>query len=128
VHLGKFPVVRRTLFCRRCRVNQGGLSLIQVKVKVKVKVKVTLLLRVYRQSVHLGVKPLETHDQSFFQLNPCCNSPHVTTSLTLRKDYYPKSSVDCDGLRCRDIHTKFHKDWLRHSKADRMGYTDIRAG
>jgi hypothetical protein len=28
---------------------------------------------VYRQSVHLGVKPLETHDQRFFQLNSCGN-------------------------------------------------------
>jgi hypothetical protein len=34
--------------------------------KVKVKVKVTLRLAVYRQSVRLGVKPLETHDQIFF--------------------------------------------------------------
>jgi hypothetical protein len=33
---------------------------------VKVKVKVTLRLAVYHQSVHLGVKPLETHDQTFF--------------------------------------------------------------
>jgi hypothetical protein len=38
----------------------------QAKVKVKVKVKVTLRLAVYRQSVRLGVKPLETHDQIFF--------------------------------------------------------------
>jgi hypothetical protein len=30
------------------------------------KVKVTLRLAVYRQSVCLGVKPLETHDQTFF--------------------------------------------------------------
>jgi hypothetical protein len=29
-------------------------------------VRVTLRLAVYRQSVHLGVKPLETHDQRFF--------------------------------------------------------------
>jgi hypothetical protein len=34
--------------------------------KVKVKVRVTLRLAVYRQSVCLGVKPLETHDQNFF--------------------------------------------------------------
>jgi hypothetical protein len=34
--------------------------------KVKVKVKVTLRLAVYRQSVRLSVKPLETHDQIFF--------------------------------------------------------------
>jgi hypothetical protein len=29
-------------------------------------VKVTLQLAVYRQSVCLGIKPLETHDQRFF--------------------------------------------------------------
>jgi hypothetical protein len=34
--------------------------------QVKVKVKVTLRLAVYRQSVRLGIKPLETHDQIFF--------------------------------------------------------------
>jgi hypothetical protein len=32
----------------------------------KVKVKVTLRLAVYGQSVRLGVKPLETHDQTIF--------------------------------------------------------------
>jgi hypothetical protein len=34
--------------------------------QLKVKVKVTLRLAVYRQSVRLGVRPLETHDQIFF--------------------------------------------------------------
>jgi hypothetical protein len=24
-----------------------------------------------------------------------------------------------DGLKCHDIHTKFHKDWLRHSKVNK---------
>jgi hypothetical protein len=53
--------------------------------KVKVKVKVTLRLVVYRQSVCLGVEPLETHDQRFFpQLNPCGISPYVTSSMTRR--------------------------------------------
>jgi hypothetical protein len=42
-----------------------GLHLLHI-LKVKVKVKVTLRLAVYRQSVRLGVKPLETHDQIFF--------------------------------------------------------------
>jgi hypothetical protein len=37
-----------------------------VKVKVKVKVKVILRLAVYRQSICLGVKPLETYDQNCF--------------------------------------------------------------
>jgi hypothetical protein len=26
--------------------------------------------------------------------------------------------------RCHDIHTKFHKDWLRHSKDNSGGSTD----
>jgi hypothetical protein len=30
----------------------------------------------------------------------------------------------CDGLRCHDIHTKFHKEWLKNSKVDRGGSTD----
>jgi hypothetical protein len=47
------------------------------KLEIKVKFKVTLRLAVYRQSVCLGVKPIETHDQRFFsfQLNPCGISP-----------------------------------------------------
>jgi hypothetical protein len=50
---------------------------------VEVEVEVTLRLTVYRQSVCLGVEPLETHDQIFFpQLNPCDISPYVTSSLT----------------------------------------------
>jgi hypothetical protein len=49
------------------------------------KVKVTLRLAVYRQSVRLGTRPLETHDQRLFsQLNSCGNSACVTSSLTRR--------------------------------------------
>jgi hypothetical protein len=29
-----------------------------------------------------------------------------------------------DGLRGYDMHAKFHKDWFRHSKVNRGGYTD----
>jgi hypothetical protein len=50
----------------------------------QLKVKVTLRLAVCRQLVRLDSKPLETHDQRFFQLNPCGHSPYVTTSLTRR--------------------------------------------
>jgi hypothetical protein len=46
------------------------------------RVRVTLRLVVYRQSVHLDVNPLETHDQYFFQLNTCHYNPYVTSSLT----------------------------------------------
>jgi hypothetical protein len=52
----------------------------------KIKVKVTLRLAVYRQSVRLGAKLLEAHDQrfiiTFLQLKPCGRSPYVTSSLT----------------------------------------------
>jgi hypothetical protein len=43
---------------------------------------VTLRLAVYRQSVRLSNKSLKTHDQQFFQMNTCCHSPYVTSSLT----------------------------------------------
>jgi hypothetical protein len=36
------------------------------EVKVSIKVRITLRLAAYRLSVHLGVRPLETHDQRFF--------------------------------------------------------------
>jgi hypothetical protein len=50
---------------------------------VRVRVRVNLRLAVYRQSVGLGDKPLETHDQQFFlQLNSCGYSPYVTSYLT----------------------------------------------
>jgi hypothetical protein len=39
---------------------------VKVKKKNKVNVNVTLRVVVYRQSVRLGVKPLENHDQKFF--------------------------------------------------------------
>jgi hypothetical protein len=57
-------------------------------VHVTTKVKVTSRLAVCRQSICFGVKPLETHDQSFFpQLNRWGNSPYGTSSLTRRWVY-----------------------------------------
>jgi hypothetical protein len=47
----------------------------------RVRVRVTLRLAVYRQSVRLGDKPLET-TSIFFQLNTCGCSPNVTSRLT----------------------------------------------
>jgi hypothetical protein len=39
-------------------------------------------LAVYRQTIRLGAKPLEDHDQRFFlQLNTCGYNPYVTSSL-----------------------------------------------
>jgi hypothetical protein len=66
-------------------INVGRKGCIAVKIsKVKVKFKVTLRLAVYRQSVRLGVKSLETYDHNFFPTEPCGNSPYVTSSLTRR--------------------------------------------
>jgi hypothetical protein len=43
----------------------------------------TLRLAVYSQSVRLGDKPLETHDQHFFfQINTWFHSPYVTSFVT----------------------------------------------
>jgi hypothetical protein len=49
------------------------------------ELRVILPLVVYRQSVRLSAKPLETHDQRFYlQLIFCSYSPYVTSSLTRR--------------------------------------------
>jgi hypothetical protein len=64
------------------RIQSTSPNIASTLVFIFIKVKFTLLLAVSRQSVRLGIKPLETHDQRFFQLNPCCNSAYVTTSLT----------------------------------------------
>jgi hypothetical protein len=54
--------------------------------RVPIRVRVTLRLTVYRRSIRLGARPLANHDQRFvFQLNPCGNSPYVTSSLTRRR-------------------------------------------
>jgi hypothetical protein len=45
------------------------------------RVRVTLRLAVYRQSIHFGADPFETHGQIFFQLNTCGHSPYITYSL-----------------------------------------------
>jgi hypothetical protein len=46
------------------------------------RVRIILRLAAYHQSVLLGAKQLETHDQYFFQLDTSDNSPYVTSSLT----------------------------------------------
>jgi hypothetical protein len=33
-----------------------------------------------------------------------------------------------DGLRCHDIHTKFHKEWFRNSKVDAGTHTHRQQG
>jgi hypothetical protein len=65
-----------------CRKSNPGPAL-RSPFLYRVRVRVTLRLAVYRQSVHLGHKPLEDHDQHFFfQLNTCSHSPYITSSLT----------------------------------------------
>jgi hypothetical protein len=51
-----------------------------------VRVRVTLRLAVYRQSV-LTTSPLRLTTRFFFQLNTCCHSPYVTSSLTRGRVY-----------------------------------------
>jgi hypothetical protein len=63
--------------------SQGYDGGIRTRLHTRVSARITLTLAVYRQSVRLGAKPLETHDQYFFfQLNTCCYSPYVTSPLT----------------------------------------------
>ena len=50
--------------------------------QIKVKVIVSLRLAVYWKPVCLGANPLRPTTRIFFQLNPCCHSPYVTSSLT----------------------------------------------
>jgi hypothetical protein len=55
---------------------------LSICILIRVRVTVTLRQAVYRQSVRLGAKILETHDQHFFfQLNTCDHSPYITSSL-----------------------------------------------
>jgi hypothetical protein len=63
-----FPNLKGRISFEMSQVQKltGMSSYTVVKVKVKVKVKVTLLLAVYHQSVHLGIKPLEIQDQRLF--------------------------------------------------------------
>jgi hypothetical protein len=35
-----------------------------------------------------------------------------------------KAYFGCYGDMFHDIHTKFHKDWLRHLKVNKEGFTD----
>jgi hypothetical protein len=50
-------------------------------IRVRLRFRVTLRRAVYRQSVRLGDKPFETHDQKFFQLNTCGYSPYDDGSV-----------------------------------------------
>jgi hypothetical protein len=62
--------------------SQNCISLPTEVFLVRVRVRVTLRLAVYRQSVRLGAKLLETYDQYIFQLNTYGYSLHITSSLT----------------------------------------------
>jgi hypothetical protein len=57
-HLGMPTLQNSTQFSNVCSL----ISVVQ-------RVRVTVRLAVYRQSVHLGAEPLETHGQKFFFLN-----------------------------------------------------------
>jgi hypothetical protein len=61
----------------------GGIRIrLHAGIMIQLRVRITLQLAVYLKSVCLGAKPLQIHDQQFFQLNPCGYSPYVTSSLT----------------------------------------------
>jgi hypothetical protein len=71
-------------------------------------------LAIYRQSVRLGVKPLETQDQHFFfQMNPCGYNPYIT--ILWREDvsvvynsFWLSPEQSFSGLSPRELKTKFY--------------------
>jgi hypothetical protein len=73
-----------SVFPNSSRPQLSASHFLRLHILTDSKVTVTLQLAVYRQSVRLGVKVLETHYQRFFRLNPCGNSPYVIFSLTRR--------------------------------------------
>jgi hypothetical protein len=51
-------------------------------------------------------------------LHSNCKGIHIQTHTLMGRIY----EVCCwYGLRCHDMHTKFHKNWFRHSKVDGGG-------
>jgi hypothetical protein len=88
---GRFALTERT----PCTHRTGDWVVLRVRLNITktrssgrnqspyFRVRVTLRLAVYRESVRLGAKPLETHDQRFFFGG---NSPYVTSSLTRKWD------------------------------------------
>jgi hypothetical protein len=67
--------------------------------KVKVRVKFTLRLAVYRQSLSLGFKHIETHDQRFFFSN--CNFAvlfYINVSINIFQAR--RRWKDCFSNRC----------------------------
>jgi hypothetical protein len=64
------------------RLHPNHLALILHSQVNWIRVRVGLLLLVYRKSAPLGVKPLETPNQYFFQPNACGYRPYLTSSLT----------------------------------------------
>jgi hypothetical protein len=53
-----------------CSPNSEAHSPLLSEINVRVRVRVTIRLAVHRQSVRLGAKPLETHDQQSFLTEP----------------------------------------------------------
>jgi hypothetical protein len=81
-----FPIWTIEALTRSISFFAKGLSAINFSYFIE---RVTLRLVVYRQLVHLGVKPLETHDQRhFFQLNPFRDIPYISHRTRLMSSLY----------------------------------------
>jgi hypothetical protein len=65
----------------------------------------------YRGNV--STEPLPSNDTGIFTepLPSNDNRMHIGTHKLMGGNYEVRR---WDGLRCRDIHTKFHEDWFRH--------------
>jgi hypothetical protein len=70
-------------------------------------------------------EPLPSNDRRIFTEPLLSNSRgiHIETHRLMGGIF---NSGRCDGLRCRNICTKFHIDSFRHSKVNRAGgYTAV---
>jgi hypothetical protein len=76
-----FPSCLLVTGFKTVRLHPNRLALILHSQVNWVRVRVALLLAVYRQSASLGIKPLETPNQYFFQPNACGYSSYVKSSL-----------------------------------------------
>jgi hypothetical protein len=146
VILGFAPVGLATIFyCLRFEISlfvasydsqgyRGGIPpRLHTGYSVRVRVTITLRLAVYRQSVRLGAKPLETHGQIFFQLNTCGNNPYVASLWRengfISYEYAWSSSMllKLFILHYKQHYTTSHVVWDESLKAESHLYASLKA-
>jgi hypothetical protein len=85
-------------------IQKGGrvcLFVLFFHLRVRVRVRVTLRLAVYRPSICLGVRPLETHDQIIFPLlNPFGISPYEYAWPFVKRTFRTYSTLLKNSCLC----------------------------